>query len=397
MNLAVNARDAMPEGGHARRSPSAGARRRRRGSPSRDDGVGHGRRTFASARFEPFFTTKEPGEGTGLGLATVHGVVTDAGGIDRDRLGGRRRHGRDVFLPAATGTSPRAEEPDAPRRRAAGGASVLVVEDQDPVRRQACRILEAHGYSVREAAERRRGARALGAGRRAVTDVVMPGMSGQQLAEHARRACARPARRLHVRPHRRRRRPRRRAPRRHRVRAEALHARLAAARGRGGAREQLPGFRLLVGMDAAGAGRPAHILDRLSKSLEWSGSSRHDASSGGLLSTLPTGIPAVSRCTDPPAPRDPCACGAGAPQRRRLARSRADGGGAVPYDVAAGRALGARLATFERKCGRRSPPARPRPLEMPRRIPSGLRPCPAAPPAALSIPHVTSRTPSPAL
>jgi CheY-like chemotaxis protein len=136
--------------------------------------------------FEPFFTTKEAGEGTGLGLATVHGVVTDAGGtVDIDSEVGAGTV-VTIFLPAAEEGVAAAEEPSqGGPQAAAGGASVLVVEDQDPVRRQACRILEDHGYAVRQAGS---GEEALAAWEPVdvlVTDVVMPGMGGQQLAEAA--------------------------------------------------------------------------------------------------------------------------------------------------------------------------------------------------------------------
>jgi FixJ family two-component response regulator len=91
-----------------------------------------------------------------------------------------------IFLPAAGDGEIPAEEPVAPRERLSGGASVLVVEDQDPVRRQACRILADHGYSVRDAASADEALASWQAVDVLVTDVVMPGMSGQKLAEHAR-------------------------------------------------------------------------------------------------------------------------------------------------------------------------------------------------------------------
>ena len=183
VNLAVNARDAMPEGGTlsiAVGGVDGGVR-----ITVADDGVGMPSEVRERA-FEPFFTTKEAGEGTGLGLATVHGVVTDAGGtVDIDSEIGV---GTVVttFLPAAEEALTPAEEPSAAPEAAAGGASVLVVEDQDPVRRQARRILEDRGYAVREAAS---GDEALASWAPVdvlITDVVMPGIGGQQLAEAAR-------------------------------------------------------------------------------------------------------------------------------------------------------------------------------------------------------------------
>jgi PAS domain S-box-containing protein len=183
VNLAVNARDAMPQGGTlsiAVTGVDGGVR-----ITVADDGVGMPPEVRERA-FEPFFTTKEAGEGTGLGLATVHGVVTDAGGtVD---IASEVGYGTvvTIFLPAAAGDVVPAEEPEAPRDRATRSATVLVVEDQDPVRRQACRILEAHGYTVRDAASADDALARWEPVDALVTDVVMPGMSGQQLAAQAR-------------------------------------------------------------------------------------------------------------------------------------------------------------------------------------------------------------------
>jgi CheY-like chemotaxis protein len=113
-------------------------------------------------------------------------VVTDAGGtvdIDSEIDVGTVV---TIFLPVAEEALTPAEEPSAAPEAAAGSASVLVVEDQDPVRRQARRILEDHGYAVREAAT---GNEALATWEPVdvlITDVVMPGIGGQQLAEAAR-------------------------------------------------------------------------------------------------------------------------------------------------------------------------------------------------------------------
>jgi two-component system cell cycle sensor histidine kinase/response regulator CckA len=183
VNLSVNARDAMPDGGTlsiAVAGVEGGVR-----ITVADDGTGMPPEVRERA-FEPFFTTKEEGEGTGLGLASVHGAVTNAGGtVDITSEVG---HGTvvSIFLPAAGDGEIPAEEPVAPRERPPVGASVLVVEDQDPVRRQACRILEDHGYSVRDAASADEALESWQPVDVLVTDVVMPGMSGQKLAEHAR-------------------------------------------------------------------------------------------------------------------------------------------------------------------------------------------------------------------
>ena len=164
VNLAVNARDAMPDGGTLAIAVA--------GAPDGvritvvDDGTGMPEEVRDRA-FEPFFTTKDPGEGTGLGLATVHGIVTDSGGTVEIELCARAGHRRDD-LPSRLRGAGRPAEPQAePGERAPTAARVLVVEDQDPVRRQACRILEAHGYEVSEAPARRGGAGGLAAGRRA--------------------------------------------------------------------------------------------------------------------------------------------------------------------------------------------------------------------------------------
>jgi PAS domain S-box-containing protein len=183
VNLAVNARDAMPGGGTLSIAVSGvdgGVR-----ITVADDGTGMPPEVRERA-FEPFFTTKEEGEGTGLGLASVHGAVTNAGGtVDiSSEVGGGTVV--SIFLPAATGDVVAAEEPAEPRERIRGAASVLVVEDQDPVRRQACRILEDNSYSVRQAASADEALERWEPVDVLVTDVVMPGMSGQQLAEHAR-------------------------------------------------------------------------------------------------------------------------------------------------------------------------------------------------------------------
>jgi two-component system, cell cycle sensor histidine kinase and response regulator CckA len=137
--------------------------------------------------FEPFFTTKGVGEGTGLGLATVHGIVTDTGGTVEIESAPGEGTVVSIFLTRAEVPLPAPDEPAEPRERAAGGASVMVVEDQDPVRRQACRILEAHGYVVSDAPAADQALERWEPVDVLVTDVVMPGMSGQELAVEARR------------------------------------------------------------------------------------------------------------------------------------------------------------------------------------------------------------------
>jgi PAS domain S-box-containing protein len=182
VNLAVNARDAMPDGGTlsiAVAGVSDGVR-----ITVVDDGTGMLEEVRDRA-FEPFFTTKDPGQGTGLGLATVHGIVTDSGGmVDIDSAPGQGTR-VTIFLPGCREEVRSPELPAEPAAHAPAAARVLVVEDQEPVRRQACRILAAHGYEVTDAPG---GEEALAAWQEIdvlVTDVVMPGMTGQQLAQLA--------------------------------------------------------------------------------------------------------------------------------------------------------------------------------------------------------------------
>ena len=184
VNLAVNARDAMPEGGPLTiRVARAG-----QGVEVAVSDAGTGMAPDVADRaFEPFFTTKPLGEGTGLGLATVHGIVTDSGG--EVSIHSTPGEGTEVRfrLPAATEPIRMPEAPVADVAPAVGMARVIVVEDQDPVRRQAVRILEAAGYEVTQASG---GAEALadwGPVDVLLTDVVMPGMTGHELVEHALR------------------------------------------------------------------------------------------------------------------------------------------------------------------------------------------------------------------
>ncbi|WP_205696405.1 PAS domain S-box protein [Conexibacter sp. SYSU D00693] len=185
LNLVINARDALAEeGGTIRvvvtRSPSGGAR-----VQVCDDGPGM-EPDVAERAFEPFFTTKASGEGTGLGLATVQGIVADSGGaVDLETAPGAGTT-ITVDLPG-TDEAARGVAPVGPvATRAHGSGRILLVEDQTPVRAQARRILEAAGYAVVEAAD---GDEALERIDETVdlllTDVVMPGMSGQEVADRA--------------------------------------------------------------------------------------------------------------------------------------------------------------------------------------------------------------------
>jgi PAS domain S-box-containing protein len=183
VNLAVNARDAMPDGGTLTISVSGSAGGVR--LTVADDGQGMDREV-AERAFEPFFTTKEAGQGTGLGLATVYGIVTEAGGtVEIDSKPGRGTT-VTILLPAAEEGAAPGEEVAEPAQRLPSGARILLVEDQDPVRRQAARILRAAGYEVREAAGAEEALADWQDFDVLITDVVMPGMTGHELAEAAR-------------------------------------------------------------------------------------------------------------------------------------------------------------------------------------------------------------------
>jgi CheY-like chemotaxis protein len=137
--------------------------------------------------FEPFFTTKPKGQGTGLGLATVYGIVTQAGGSATISSTLGEGTTIEVLLPA-TGAAPELDAEERPAETdPARGETILVVEDEDAVRRLTRRILARAGYTVIEAPG---GAAALAAWETheghidlLLTDVVMPSMSGKELAE----------------------------------------------------------------------------------------------------------------------------------------------------------------------------------------------------------------------
>jgi CheY-like chemotaxis protein len=190
MSLALNSREAMPEGGELLIKASNAVMSDQASPSSRavrlvvaDTGRGMAREVTAHA-FEPFFTTKAvSGHGVGLGLATVYGIVTNARG--RIELESEPGEGTTVtvLLPAVRRAGDDAPSPSAPRGR---GETVLVVEDADAVRVLTGRLLYAAGYQVVSvesgavALERLDDADVL------VTDVVMPGMSGVELAIAAR-------------------------------------------------------------------------------------------------------------------------------------------------------------------------------------------------------------------
>ena len=203
LNLVVNARDAMPDGGRVTITTgllTVGEDEGRDGElragdyvtlSVADDGDGM-TEAVATRAFDPFFTTKPEGSGTGLGLATVYGAVTKAGGAVQ--LHSKPGQGTEVkvCLPVAA-ARPEAPAPEniTPVAFSAEG-TVLVVEDDAGVRKVTVRILESHGYDVLSASGPVEGlelARIHGENIGVViTDVVMPGMSGAEMAKRLRRA-----------------------------------------------------------------------------------------------------------------------------------------------------------------------------------------------------------------
>ena len=202
VNLALNARDAMDPGGRlvvegsvitvddASAAHPLVEVRTGRYVRIRVTDTGHGMTAEAREHaFEPFYTTKPLGQGTGLGLSTVYGIIKQSDGyvwID-SRLG----HGTTVTvdLPAVTESKPaRAERSSSPVR---GSETVLVVEDEPLVRRLARRALEEHGYSVLEASDGRAALAELSDAANAIglvlSDLVMPRMSGRELGQEIAR------------------------------------------------------------------------------------------------------------------------------------------------------------------------------------------------------------------
>ena len=156
-----------------------------------DTGTGMDEATHARL-FEPFFTTKGPGKGTDLGLATVYGIVQQSGGTVRAETQLGEGSTFSVLLPRHVGVATSLVAPTLRERRKSGrGELVLLVEDDDAVRRLTTRMLEAHGYTVSaasSAAEALERFGEIGASVRLVlTDVTMPVVSGRELADAIRR------------------------------------------------------------------------------------------------------------------------------------------------------------------------------------------------------------------
>ncbi len=199
MNLAVNARDAMPAGGrliietermeldeefadrHLELEEGPYVR-----LSVTDTGIGMDEKTLEHL-FEPFFTTKEPGRGTGLGLATVYGIVSQHGGAISVYSQPGEGTTFKVYLPRLEQEAPEQEPEPADREIPRGTETVLVVEDEDAVRSLARRVLERQGYSVLVASDPAEARGVFSEHSQEIdlllTDVIMPGENGDQLYE----------------------------------------------------------------------------------------------------------------------------------------------------------------------------------------------------------------------
>jgi PAS domain S-box-containing protein len=197
INLAINARDAMPDGGHLtfgtanvdRTDERSGMKGPHVVVTVTDTGTGMSPETKARI-FEPFFTTKGLGKGTGLGLATVHGIVEQSGGrVTLDSAVGRGTvfHIRLPVHVPTTAASPTAETGTDP---ALGGSeTILLVDDNEELRRVVKRMLSRAGYDVVEAASGAAALAHLDRGGRVhlvLTDVMMPDMNGRAVVEAVR-------------------------------------------------------------------------------------------------------------------------------------------------------------------------------------------------------------------
>jgi len=197
VNLAANARDAMPDGGTLRISTRHQTvdedRARRLGLRAAGDYVrlrvvdsGHGMDEQTRAKiFDPFFTTKEPGRGTGLGLSIAYSVVEQARGAIHVEGSAGKGTSLEIWLPrAGTCGAQAAGASDGDPER--GSGCILLVEDEPSVRKLTRRVLESHGYRVLEAEDGEAALRVWGASGdeidALVTDVVMPRLGGFELA-----------------------------------------------------------------------------------------------------------------------------------------------------------------------------------------------------------------------
>jgi len=199
LNLAVNARDAMPAGGKliietTNTDLDANYVEKHHGvAPGRyvvlavsDSGTGMDQQTLQRI-FDPFFTTKEQGRGTGLGLSTAYGIVKQNGGFISVYSEPGKGTAFRIHLPAIAGVLTAAKEAEPAASVAGGSETILLVEDQPEVRALAAKVLASYGYRVLEGAH---GEDALLVAKLhpepihlLLTDVIMPGMTGRELAE----------------------------------------------------------------------------------------------------------------------------------------------------------------------------------------------------------------------
>jgi PAS domain S-box-containing protein len=204
MNLIVNARDAMPSGGEITIEttnvdvvpPAGHAARGDDAAPQAmvllrvsDTGTGMDADT-AERIFEPFFTTKEPGRGTGLGLSTTYGIMKQTGGFIRVDSAPGAGSRFELYFPRMDGAAPSSELAPHAVADGRGSGTVLVVEDDEHVRRIVVDALKERGYQVTEAVDGQdaldRAAELDAAPDLVVTDVIMPRVNGRQLVERLR-------------------------------------------------------------------------------------------------------------------------------------------------------------------------------------------------------------------
>jgi two-component system, cell cycle sensor histidine kinase and response regulator CckA len=199
VNLAVNARDAMPDGGRLT-IETANVTLDESFGPLPEGGAGdhvmlavsdtgHGMTEAVKAHiFEPFFTTKETGKGTGLGLSTVYGIVQQSGGSVWVYSEPGQGTTFKIYLPLAVAARTKRDSPPPRLPVSVGSETILLVEDEERVRRAARRILEGSGYTVLEAATGAEAVRLCETHPTPIglvlTDMVMPEMGGRELSAH---------------------------------------------------------------------------------------------------------------------------------------------------------------------------------------------------------------------